>query len=40
MMVAIGVAVGSVFWAVERRRQRPHLREDRWADATDPVQPA
>ena len=40
MMVAIGAAVGSVVWLVERRRTRPAPNIDRWAQVTDPVKPA
>jgi hypothetical protein len=40
MMVAIGSAVGAVVWLVERRRNPPPPTTDRWAQVTDPVQPA
>ena len=40
MVVAIGAAAGGVAWYLERRRTRPTVRTDRWAQATDPVPPS
>lgn len=39
-MVAIGAALGGVVWLVERRRNPPPAKTDRWAQVTDPVKPA
>ena len=39
-VVAIGAAVGSVVWYLERRRTRPVPKVDRWAQVTDPVLPS
>jgi hypothetical protein len=38
--VAIGAAVGGVVWYLERRRTRPAVGTDHWAQATDPVLPS
>ncbi|SDT42339.1 hypothetical protein SAMN04488543_4301 [Friedmanniella luteola] len=39
-MAAIGAAVGGVVWYVERRRTRPSIGTDRWAQVTDPIAPS
>ena len=37
LMLAIGTAVGGVWWAARRRTRADSADADLWAEATDPV---